>query len=64
MKQSDELKELIVKFQKIGELLRSFSRKQLDDVIAILKSLARLTVTDDITQEERSAIRDEILRPY
>ena len=62
MEQFEKLKELTVKFQKIDELLRCFNSKQLDDVIAILENLARLAVKDDITQEERSAIRVKVLQ--
>ena len=62
MEQFEKLKELLVKFQKIDELLRCFNSEQLDDVIAILNSLVKLTIGDDITQEERSAIRVKVLR--
>ena len=62
MEQFEKIKELTVKFQKIDELLRYFNSKQLDDVIAILDSLVKLTIGDDITQEECSAIRVKVLR--
>lgn len=62
MEQFEKIKELTVKFQKIDELLRYFNSEQLDDVIAILDSLVKLTIGDDITQEERSAIRVKVLR--
>lgn len=62
MKQSDKIKELLIKFQKIDELLRCFNSEQLDDVIAILDSLSKLAIGDDITQGKYSAIRMKVLR--